>query len=149
MNAEWIELTDWETLAGTYAVYRHCMYAPTPERFQQKAEGYLCDEAVRLYACRESGEIRGVIVAACTAPGVVEILGIAVDAAQRRRGIGAWMIRRLAERHDCAAITAETDGDAVGFYQRCGFAVTPFTRVYDGQPVRRYRCVLRGDCRNH
>jgi len=149
MNAEWIELTDRDAIAATYPIYRHCLYNPTPERFLQKVDGYLRDAAVRVYACRERGMIRGMLVAACTEPGYVELLGVAVDKKHRYRGVGAWMLRQLAELHASAVITAETDGDAVGFYRRCGFTVTPFTRVFDGQPVQRYRCVFHSDCPAH
>ena len=33
------ELTEWEELAGGYAVFCHCLYQPTKEKYFQKAEG--------------------------------------------------------------------------------------------------------------
>ena len=32
------ELTEWEELAGGYAVFCHCLYQPTKEKYFQKAE---------------------------------------------------------------------------------------------------------------
>ena len=37
------ELTEWEELAGGYAVFCHCLYQPTKEKYFQKAEGWLQD----------------------------------------------------------------------------------------------------------
>jgi ribosomal protein S18 acetylase RimI-like enzyme len=47
---------------------------------------------------------------------------IAVDEACRQRGIGRAMIEHAREAHGPRSLTAETDQDAVGFYERCGFS---------------------------
>ena len=37
---------------------------------------------------------------------------------------------------------AETDNDAVGFYQKNNFSITEFSEIYDGETVIRYKCEL-------
>ena len=48
----------------------------------------------------------------------VEILNIAVNSNNRKRGIGNSMIMALQQRYKMT-IKAETDDDAVGFYRKC------------------------------
>ena len=72
----------------------------------------------------------------------VEILGIAVDLSARGKGIGSYMIKQVINNYDSLSVYAETDNDAVGFYQKNGFNITAFSEIYDGKTVVRYRCKL-------
>lgn len=140
MERKVLELAAPEDVLAVYDVYRHCMFQPTPEKFRKKAEGFLADATVRIFACLEDGEVRGVAVLSLAAPHRGELLGIATAPEYRGRGIGSGMIAHLTARCGLTALLAETDDDAVGFYRKTGFAVTPCTAIYDGQPVTRYRC---------
>ena len=124
---------------AAYAIYRACMYQPTPEKYAALLDTLAPENA---YACLEDGALAGLVFVVPNGEGGVEVLGIAVAEALRGRGIGRYMVRRLLEAVPCSTLTAETDDDAVDFYRRCGFAVTRFVRAYpDGEAVR-YRCVL-------
>ena len=53
------------------------------------------------------------------------------------------IIHALAKAFRCSDLQLKVypqNDDAVGFYRKTGFAVTPCTVIYDGQPVTRYRC---------
>ncbi len=56
------ELTEWEELAGGYAVFCHCLYQPTREKYFQKAEQWLQDERIKVYAAVEENRLLGMIV---------------------------------------------------------------------------------------
>ncbi|HEY8588342.1 MAG TPA: GNAT family N-acetyltransferase [Naasia sp.] len=72
----------------------------------------------------------------------VTIEYLAVDASRRGVGLGRNLIGELVKLHPNETMVAETDDDAVDFYRRLGFTVTP--RGSDSRwPDRpRYRCVL-------
>ena len=57
----------------------------------------------------------------------------------RQHGIGRKLIDFIFNRFPVDTIIAETDDEAVGFYKRYGFAVTPTKEVSD---IRRYFCKL-------
>ena len=44
--------------------------------------------------------------------------------------------------YDLLSVYAETDNDAVGFYQKNNFSITEFSEIYDGETVIRYKCEL-------
>lgn len=85
------ELTEWEELAGGYAVFCHCLYQPTKEKYFQKAEGWLQDERIKVYAAMEENSLLGMIVL-CIQRQQAEIVGISVCPQERHRGIGSWLI---------------------------------------------------------
>jgi ribosomal protein S18 acetylase RimI-like enzyme len=59
---------------------------------------------------------------------VATIHQMAVDAGQRNRGVGKQLIVAAIESVPCALFVAETDRDAVGFYERCLSAHCSFIR---------------------
>jgi ribosomal protein S18 acetylase RimI-like enzyme len=71
----------------------------------------------------------------------VEILNIAVNPNDRKRGIGNSLIISLQQRYKMP-IKAETDDDAVGFYRKCGFETEAFIKTYPNGECKRYKCVL-------
>ena len=140
MQLHFAEQTDKTALLAAYEVYKPCMYRPTMEKYEKKMEAYLQEEAVGIFTCTQGGTVVGMIVGRFDGASGVEILGIAVDADARKRGIGAYMIDRLMDAYALCNVTAETDDDAVGFYRKCGFCIMEYTEDYDGKPVTRYRC---------
>ncbi len=138
------ELTCREEVLAAFEVYKDCMYLPTEEKYRRRMEGYLSDPQVRIFACRRSGKTVGMAVVSM-AKDAGRLMGIAVTQPLRRQGIGAFLLRSLALAYAPLPLLAETDADAVGFYRSCGCTVTAFTEIYDGDPVTRYRCLLKAD----
>ena len=138
------ELTCREEILAAYEIYQDCMYRPTEDRFRRKMEGYLADPGVRIWACRRDASTVGLAVVA-TGAETAELLGIAVARPLRRQGRGSCLLRSLALAVSPKPLLAETDADAVDFYRRCGCQITAFAETYDGQPVTRYRCLLKAD----
>lgn len=68
----------------------------------------------------------------------VRIQHISVTPARQRRGIGRGMLMEVRSLYPSAQLVAETDGDAVGFYRRCGFEVESLGELYKG--VERFLC---------
>ncbi|MBQ2724777.1 MAG: GNAT family N-acetyltransferase [Clostridia bacterium] len=121
-----------------YAVYASCMFQPTYEKFLAKADILLADGNVHIFACR-NGSITGLLAVEVTEKSAV-IRGIAVLETHRRHGIGSSLIRHAMDELALAGITAETDDDAVGFYEHFGFTVTVCEEIYNDVPCRRYFC---------
>ena len=142
MELELIELTHKNEVCKTYEIYKHCMFMPTEEKFNKKIDQFLNDNSIKIFACFNEGEIEGVIVVSFVEQSKIEIIGIAVDLSARGKGIGSHMINQIVDDYSLISVYAETDNDAVGFYQKNGFNITEFYETYDGETVVRYKCEL-------
>jgi len=118
------------------------MFMPDEEKFNKKAEQFLNDNSVKIFACFSHGKIVGVMVVSFIRHNKIEILGIAVDLSARGKGIGSYMINQVVNSYDLLSVYAETDNDAVGFYRNYGFSITEFSETYDAETVIRYKCEL-------
>lgn len=114
------------------------VYNPTPERLKHRAEEYAADSNVKAYARKNSEKYIGIVVFV-TENGTTEILDIAVKPEYRKHGIGRKLIDFIFNRFPVDTIIAETDDEAVEFYKKCRFTVTPTKEVSD---TRRYFCKL-------
>ncbi len=114
------------------------IYNPTPERLKHRAEKYIADSNVKAYACKSSEKHIGIVVFK-TENDTAEILDIAVKPEYRKNGIGKRLVEFILNQFPIDTITAETDNDAVGFYKKCGFALTPTAAVED---TAQYFCKL-------
>ena len=72
----------------------------------------------------------------------IEIVGIAVDVSARGKGVGSYMINQVVNNYGLLSVYAETDNDAVGFYQKNNFSITEFSETYCAETVVRYKCEL-------
>ena len=142
MELELRELTETERALQVYDIYKHCMYMPTEERFIRKMTGYIDDCGVRIFECLCHGQTKGVIVISLSNTAKAEILGIATDENVRGMGIGSYMIKRVSQIHPLSQVYAETDSDAVGFYQKNGFEIVEEKQVFGDEKVSRYKCTL-------
>ena len=142
MKLKLIELTNKQDVCKTYEIYKHCMFMPTEEKFNKKIDTFLIDNSIKIFACFNRGEIVGVIVISFLERNKIEIIGIAVVLSARSKGIGSYMINQTVTDYGLISVYAETDNDAVGFYQKNGFSVTEFSEIYDGEKVVRYKCEL-------
>lgn len=112
------------------------MYLPTPEKYASRIEEYLSDPTIRCFGAFDGGHLTGILIIRSG-----EILGITVRAENRRQGVGRNLI--LHALHLCPTLTAETDGDSVGFYRRCGFECSAIERIFPDGSCVRYLCELR------
>lgn len=124
-----------------YEIYSLCMYTPTYEKFAKKAHAYLSNPGTAIYGFYEDTVLLGVIVLQAKAQNTAEIVGIAVERTHQHRHIGKGLIQYAVTTGRYPELYAETDDDAVSFYERCGFETEAFQAAYDGIPCRRYRCI--------
>ena len=137
-----IELTHKNEIFQTYEIYKHCMFMPTEEKFNNKVDIFLNDNSVKIFACFEQNKILGVMVVSFMGQKKIEIIGIAVDVSVRKKGVGSYMINQVLNDYDLISVYAETDNDAVGFYCNNGFRIAEFSETYDDETVVRYKCEL-------
>ena len=142
MELKLIELTHKSEVYKIYEIYKHCMYMPNEEKFNEKIDQFLNDNSIKIFACLNEGEIEGVIVVCFVEQSKIEIMGIAVGLSARVKGIGSHMINQIVDDYSLISVYAETDNDAVGFYQKNGFSITEFSKIYDGETFIRYKCEL-------
>ena len=137
-----IELTRKKEILQTYEIYKYCMFMPTEEKFNDKANQLLSDNSVKFLACFDQGKVVGVIVISFLDQSKIKIIGIAVDVCARGKGIGSYMISQVVNDYGVLSVYAETDNDAVGFYQKNDFIIAEFSEIYINETVIRYRCEL-------
>lgn len=120
------------------ALLKPSVYNPTPERLKSRAEKYSADKKSNVYACKNSEKYIGIVVFVME-NGTAEILDIAVRSEYRKKGIARSLIDFIFNQFPIDTIIAETDDEAVEFYKKCGFALTPTAAVED---TARYFCKL-------
>lgn len=125
----------WHSLSEIKSLMTHCVYHPNNEKLDTLLHQYLIHSHLYL------GMIEEHIVAllGCQlSEHRCKILHLAVSPLYRQKGIA----RQLIESIDRPWIEAETDDEAINFYQACGFTVEMLGELYPG--TRRYRC-----CKSH
>ena len=142
MNLKLRELTLKNEILQVYEIYKHCMFMPTEEKFNNKVDLFLNDNSVKIFVCFEQDKIVGIMVVSFKEQKKIEIIGIAVDVSARGKGIGSYMINQVINNYGLLFVYAETDNDAVWFYQKNGFNIVEFSETYDGETVVRYKCEL-------
>ena len=116
------------------------VYLPNEaDRLERAMSPYVRGEAPMLGA-RLYGRVAA-ILGYMVEDGQIEIRHIATLPDYRGRNLGRQLVMYLRSSHSREEIVAVTDGDAVGFYRRCGFEVVEQEPV--GSVVR-YRCTLSG-----
>ena len=142
MNLKLRELTLKNEILQTYKIYKHCMFTPTEEKFNNKVDLFLNNNSVKIFACFEQDKILGAMVVSFIEQRKIEIIGIAVDVSVRRKGVGSYMINQVVNNYGLLSVYAETDNDAVGFYRNNGFNIEEFSETYGNETVIRYKCEL-------
>ena len=115
------------------------VFKPTPEKLRSRAEKYIKRPNTHIYACREGGKYIGIVVFEVVGTNAT-VLDIAVNENCRKQGIGSALLSFVLKTFNISELTAETDDDAVGFYQKFGFTVTEIKTIYN---TRRYLCTFR------
>ena len=133
----------WLLSEEAFSLYAPCMFQPTYEAYRSRMERLAADPAVRLFV-GEAGGRRVGILALERSSSTARLLGIAVAEDCRRRGIGRSMIRGVMTSEGIGRLEAQTDGDAIAFYRKCGFSEKKVTVSYPDGVAVRYDCTLRG-----
>ena len=113
---------------------------PTPGKLEDVRRKYQSEPNWIIKGYELDGDLVGCVGAEMLEPGRVEVRHIAVLPGKRNQGIGRSMLRQLSDELGLGQLAAETDGDAVGFYEKCGFEVESLGELYPG--VERFRCTL-------
>ena len=114
------------------------VFEPTPEKLKVRAEKYFNNPNTYIYACRDGEKFVGIAVVEIIGK-TATVLDIAVNETCRNNGIGSALLSLFFDNFPIEAMTAETDDDAVGFYQKYGFRITETKTVYD---TKRYVCTI-------
>lgn len=128
--------------ARVQAVIAQSVYMPTAEKLDRLMGSYEADAGIYAFAGVENSLACCVLILKRKSGGEFEILRIATDPAHRGRGLASRLISFAESVLHCESITAETDGDAVGFYRKCGFRIESQGERYPG--VIRYLCTRGG-----
>ncbi|MEE8338474.1 MAG: GNAT family N-acetyltransferase [Dehalococcoidia bacterium] len=110
-----------------------------PDAAATLVERYQRSNSWRLYGYPRGERLVGVIGLELRREGNGTIRHIAVVPESRLQAIGRRMIQLAESLHALSAVDAETDADAVGFYEACGFSIESLGELYRG--VERFRCV--------
>lgn len=116
-------------------------YMPTDEKMRNLADKWMGNSEVRAYGWEEQGVVRGIIVVELHPDHAAEVFAIAVCKDQRFHGIGTALLDYVRKELKIQKLIAETDEQAVGFYQKTGFEAVCLGMVH--RNINRYQCVLR------
>ncbi len=116
-------------------------YDGTAAGVRQEGEKYLASDVLHFYGWVADGQVLG-ICGFEVHRDKLEIHLIAVAERRQHRGIGAAMVQALQDMYPLA-LEAETVAEAVGFYRKTGFAITPFP---DPEWGEKYTCRLPYRC---
>ena len=130
----------WLLSEEAYDIYSACMYKPTFEAYCEEMKRLLSDK--KIYVCQVGDTINGMLV---LDKEKAEIVGIAVDPKCRETGIGRFLIEQVMILEKLESLYAQTDDDAVLFYQKCGFDVKRIIKEYPDGKVVRYDCTKKGE----
>ncbi len=122
-----------------YELLAPSVFNPTEERLLNRAKKYQEDENTNIYAYKENGEYKGIVVFNI-AKSSATILVIAVKPEYQGQGIGSKLIDFIFNSFNVDSIIAETDDDAIGFYKKYGFTVADTKVEFD---TKRYVCVCK------
>lgn len=99
------------------------VFNPTPERLLNRAKRYQENKNTHIYAYCDNGEYKGIVVFEIKDKAAT-ISDIAVKPEYQGKGIGSKLIDFIFNQFEVNKVTAETDDDAIGFYEKYGFVVT-------------------------
>ncbi|MGI8316289.1 GNAT family N-acetyltransferase [Halobacillus mangrovi] len=101
---------------------------------------YLKSKDQCLFLYEKEGILAGCIGIELSMNQKAVIQHIAVSQDYRKQWIGKRMVEFIREQYNIRELRAETDDDAVGFYEKLGFEMESLSEKYKG--VTRYQCTL-------
>lgn len=130
----------WLLSPEAYSLYKDCMYRPRYSAYLEKIHALL-SPAHSFFLCLHAGKKVG-ILALEKQGNQGEILGLSVVPHARRQGFGRFLVLQAMKQEGLDLLTAWTDEEGVGFYQKCGFTAVPHLVPYPQGQVMRYACRL-------
>lgn len=112
--------------------------AASANKLASELENYLNQKNRTLYLYYQENCLVGCIGIDQLASDQLEITHIATAVSNRGQGIGRSMIDFVLARHAPTVMFAETDAEALGFYQQTGFESDSLGEKYPG--VERFYC---------
>jgi N-acetylglutamate synthase-like GNAT family acetyltransferase len=113
-------------------------FATSKDRIDLEYEKYILSPKRELYGLDLKGEMVGCIGLELSSSHSCEIKHIAVTPKVRGNNIGRQMINFVCDKYSLSSIKAETDNEAVKFYEKNGFNITSLGEKYPG--VERFLC---------
>lgn len=123
------------------AVLGESVYNPTEESLIIRADKYIMNPNIAVYAYKENDTYKGIIVIDISNMNAIEILNIAVSASFQKSGIGSSLIYHCINMYHPNEIIAETDDDAIEFYKKFGFHILSLGDKYR-VGIMRYQCTF-------
>lgn len=120
------------------SVLTESMYMPTEEKLTDLINKYINNHNIIVYGYIGDKNLEGIIALDTTDIGNIIILNIAVNKYIRFKGIGSRLIDYTITNLKPKALIAETDDDAVGFYEKYGFEIRNLCKIYGD--INRYEC---------
>lgn len=119
-------------------ILKYSHFNPTKEKLSKLVEKYHKDKDILPFAIFDGDKNSGIIVVQRIEGETYEIIDITVDKHHRGQGIASKLIDYVIKNLDIEILFAETDDDAVGFYEKYGFK----TEIIKNKEYTRYKCTL-------
>ncbi|SFQ74975.1 Acetyltransferase (GNAT) domain-containing protein [Psychrobacillus psychrotolerans] len=116
-------------------------FATSERNIDREYELYIHSPVRELYGYIFEDEVVGCIGIEILDFKRCEIKHIAVFPNHRGKGLGSKMISFIKVKHPVPFVIAETDKEAVIFYENYGFKITSLGEKYPG--VERFQCILK------
>ena len=120
-----------------YEFLSYCMY-PSQEKITAECNQYRSRKNRELYGVYIEGSLTGIIGLEHEGS-ETELKHIAVHPDHRQKGLGSKLISAITQLDKIDTLFAETDSDAVRFYEKMGFEILSLGEKYPG--VERFQCV--------
>lgn len=119
-------------------ILKYSHFNPTKEKLSNLVQKYHEGKDILPFTSFDGDKISGIIVVQKIEGRTYEIIDIAVDKHHRGQGVASKLIDYVIENLGIKTLFAETDNDAVGFYEKYGFK----TEIIKNREYTRYKCTL-------
>lgn len=119
-------------------ILKYSHFNPTREKLSKLMQKYHENKDILPFTSFDGDIISGIIVVQKIESETYEIIDIAVGSNYRNQGIASKLINYVIENLGIKTLFAETDDDAVGFYEKYGFK----TELIQDKEYARYKCTL-------
>lgn len=125
-----------------YNLLSPSVFNPTAEKLLFRAQRYIDSNDTYAYVFLQDGKYVGIMIFEIK-DSIATINDISVNAEFRGKGIGSKLVHYISNQFAVKTITAQTDDDAVGFYEKCGFKIKEIKTEFDS---KRYFCKFSSNC---